>query len=118
MHETDGAPGSLAWAEVEACTLPTADRPLRVADFDAVFTSFLSRVEHPSPTHGRLVMTAGDGVADRVRRLAEAESACCSFFTFTVTSRRGEVVLDVKVPRAYADVLTGLVARAASALGA
>jgi len=117
MQPTDGAPGSLAWAEVEACTLPTADRPLRVADFDALFAAHLVRVERPTRTRARLVMAAGEGVADRVRRLAEAESSCCSFFVFTVTARHDEVTLGVTVPAAYADVLAGLVSRAASALG-
>jgi hypothetical protein len=117
VHATDGAPGSLAWAEVEACTLPTADRPLRVADFDALFAAHLRRVERPSPTRARLVLAGSAGVAERVRRLAEAESACCSFFRFTVTEGDGEVVLGVAVPTAYADVLAGLVSRAAAALG-
>ena len=117
MHPTDGAPGRLAWAEVEACTLPSADRPLRVADFDALFAAHLRRVERPAATEARLVMAGGAGVADRVQRLADAESACCSFFDFTVAERRGEVTLGVVVPAAYADVLAGLVSRAASALG-
>ena len=117
MHPTDGAPGTLAWAEVAECTLPTADRPLRVADFDALFTAHLRRVERSTPTRARLVMAGDDGVADRVRRLAAAEASCCSFFTFTVTARPESVVLDVAVPRAYADVLAGLVARATSVLG-
>ena len=117
MHATDGAPGSLAWAEVEACTLPSADRPLRVADFDALFAAHLLRVERPAVTAARLVLAGGAGVADRVQRLADSESSCCTFFDFTVTSRHGEVVLDVAVPAAYSDVLAGLVSRAAAALG-
>ena len=117
MHPTDGAPGSLAWAEVAACTLPSVDRPLRVADFDALFAAHLVRAErtrsHRRPAgHGRW-----PGVADRVQRLADAESSCCSFFDFTVSDDGDEVVLDVSVPSTYADVLAGLVSRAAAALG-
>ena len=117
MHPTDGAPGNLAWAEVQACTLPSVDRPLRVADFDALFAAHLVRAERTGPTAARLVMAGGPGVADRVQRLADAESSCCSFFDFTVSDAGGEVVLGVSVPQTYADVLAGLVARAASALG-
>jgi hypothetical protein len=117
VHPTDGAPGTLAWAEVQACTLPSADRPLRVADFDALFAAHLRRVERPTATRARLVMAPGDGVAARVRRLADAESSCCSFFDFRVTEHADRVDLDVRVPAAYADVLAGLVSRAASALG-
>ena len=117
MHPTDGAPGSLAWAEVAACTLPSADRPLRVADFDALFAAHLVRAERTDLTAARLVMAGGPGVADRVQRLADAESSCCAFFDFTVADEGDEVVLGVRVPPTYADVLAGLVARAASALG-
>lgn len=117
MHPTDGAPGSLAWAEVEACTLPSADRPLRVADFDALFAAHLREVVRPTTTRARLVMAGGDDVADRVRRLAAAESTCCTFYSFTVTERPDAVDLDITVPEAYADVLAGLTARAAAALG-
>ena len=117
MHLTDGAPGGLAWSEIEACTLPTADCPLRVADFDALFAAHLRRVERPAATEASLVMVGGPDLVDRVQRLADSESSCCAFFDFTVTERRDEVVLDVVVPPAYADVLAGLVSRAASALG-
>ncbi len=117
MHPTDGAPGSLAWAEVEACTLPSVDRPLRVADFDALFAAHLVRAERTEPTTARLVMAGGPGVADRVQRLADAESSCCSFFHFTVADRGDEVVLGISVPTMYTDVLAGLVSRAAAALG-
>jgi hypothetical protein len=117
VHATDGAPGSLAWAEVAACTLPSADRPLRVADFDALCAAYLVRAERTRPTAARLVMAGGPGVADRVQRLADAESSCCAFFDFAVSDDGDEVVLDVSVPPTYADVLAGLVSRAASALG-
>lgn len=52
------APGTgLAWADVEACTLPTADRPLRVAEFDDLFTTSLRSIDQPSDTYAHLVLT-------------------------------------------------------------
>jgi hypothetical protein len=52
---------------------------------------------------------------DRVQRLADAETACCSFFTFTLTPLTPDptgdggattvVALDVEVPATRADVL-------------
>jgi hypothetical protein len=57
-----------------------------------------------------------------VQRLADAETSCCSFFTFTLTAppagSQATLVLDVEVPAAHADVLAGLVARAERARGA
>jgi hypothetical protein len=57
-----------------------------------------------------------------VQRLAAAETACCSFFTFTVTSLAGDdqgiLALDIEVPTARADVLAALVDRAERSRGA
>lgn len=33
----------LAWVDVQACTLPTVERPLRLAEFDAVLPTIWSR---------------------------------------------------------------------------
>src|SRR4051794_36456140 len=113
----------LGWADVDACTLPTAERPLRVGDFDELFAGSLLRVERPSDERAVLVLAGGEGLAQRVQDLADAESACCSFFTFTVSSRLvggapPVVVLDIAVPPTYAAVLTGLVQRAGRAAAA
>jgi hypothetical protein len=35
----DNPDTGLGWADVEACAIPTADRPLRVAVFDDLFTT-------------------------------------------------------------------------------
>lgn len=117
MHPTDGAPLGLAWAETAACTVPTADRPLRVAGVDARFAAHLRGVERPAATEARPVMVGGPDVADRVQRLADAESSCCVFLDGIVTERRDEVVPAVAVPPAYTDVPTGPDSRAASSLG-
>ena len=120
-----GAPDPTAgWVPVDACTLPTEDRPLRVAEFDHLFSTAQQRqVQPPAPgePRGRLVL-AGDGtLPDRVQQLADAETACCSFFTFTVTpldpdgaglSGGSVVALDIEVAAARADVLAALVQRA------
>jgi hypothetical protein len=96
-----------------ACTLPTAERPLRLAEFDELFATGVRRV---SVTYARLYLTGPAGLAARVRDLAARETACCSFFTFTTVpepAAEGEaVVLGVEVPAAHADVLASLVQRA------
>jgi hypothetical protein len=113
------------WAAVDACTLPTADQPLRVAEFDDLFATALRAIEHSgTPGRVRLVLAGGDDLAEQVQRLADAETACCSFFTFTLmplaavdidTADSTALALDIEVPVARADVLAALVHRAEQA---
>jgi hypothetical protein len=102
----------------EACTLPTAERPLRLAEFDDLFATAVRRVDPVSATLARLHLTGPAGLADRVRDLAARETECCSFFTFATTSEPaadGEaVILDIQVPAAYRDVLESLTQRASA----
>lgn len=107
------------WTDVESCTLPTADRPLRLREFDELFTTALQSVERRGETRARMHLAGGADLAERTQRLVEAETSCCSFFGFVMAAEgEGRVVLDVEVPTAYADVLSGLVSRAQSAGGA
>jgi len=100
----------------EACTLPTAERPVRLAEFDDLFATAVRRVDPVSAAHTRLHLTGPAGLAAWVRDLTARESECCSFFTFTTTAQPatdGEaVVLDIEVPAAHADVLESLTERA------
>jgi hypothetical protein len=97
----------------DACTLPTAERPLRSAEFDDLFTTAVRQVDRLDATHARLHLTGPPGLAARVRDLAARETECCSFFRFTTTRQdAGDVLLDIEVPAAHADVLASLVRRA------
>lgn len=102
----------------DACTLPTAERPLRLAEFDDLFATAVRRVDSIGTTHARLHLTGPAGLAARVRDLAARETECCSFFTFTTTGEPaadGEaVILDIEVPDAYAGVLASLAQRASA----
>jgi hypothetical protein len=121
-------PANADWVAVDACTLPTADQPLRVAEFDDLLTTALRAIERPEvSSRARLVLAGGDDLADRVQRLADAETACCSFFTFTLSplttgeadAAEGTVLaLDIEVPVTRADVLAALIRRAERARGA
>lgn len=117
------------WVPVDACTLPTADRPLRVAEFDDLFASALHEVQPPAPgaPQTRLILTGDADLPARVQRLVAAETSCCSFFTFTVTNLGPEagsaagqarIALGISVPPARADVLAALVGRAAAQVAA
>ncbi|MEU4219369.1 hypothetical protein [Actinoplanes sp. NPDC026623] len=104
----------------EACTLPTAERPVRLAEFGDLFATAVHRVDPVDATRARLHLTGAAGLAARVRDLAARETECCSFFTLTTTTAQatdGEaVVLDIEVPPAHAGVLASLTRRAAAGL--
>lgn len=107
----------VAWAP-GACTLPTADRPVRSAEFDAVFGQGLQRVSRLSDRHGQWEFAADADRADRISDLLRRETDCCSFFTFTVTrDTPGLAIVDVAVPAACTAVLDALNQRAARQAG-
>jgi len=95
----------------EACTLPTAEQPLRRAEFDALFARAVRRGDRVSATHLRFTLAGEAGLEATVRDLAARENECCTFFSFTIGSTGpGEVQLDVEVPAAHVDVLDALAA--------
>jgi hypothetical protein len=97
----------------EACTLPTVERPLRLAEFDDLFTG-VQHVERVDVTRLRLILTGAAGLDVTVRDLAERENQCCSFFDFTVTEEGpGRVLFDIALPHVRVDVLDALATRAA-----
>ncbi|MEV0650737.1 hypothetical protein AB0I28_36335 [Phytomonospora sp. NPDC050363] len=104
----------LDWAP-EACTLPTAEQPLRLAEFDGLFAAHLDSAELPAPTRAVLVLAGAGGLEAKVRDLAGRESSCCSFFAFTVTPTKAGVELGIEVPAAHEGVLAALVTRAEAA---
>ncbi|MGW8765087.1 hypothetical protein ACWGN5_21545 [Streptomyces sp. NPDC055815] len=98
-----------------SCTLPTEERPLRVAEWDALWAERLTSLSRPEPLHLRLDLAGGDGVEDRVRDLVERESGCCAFFAFTTTPGADVIRLDISVDPAHKAVLDALVARTGAA---
>ena len=98
------------WAP-DACTLPTEERPLRVAEFDDLF-AFVVRAERREPR--RLDVVLRRLVEAPARDLARRESECCSFFTFDFEPAGNDVVMHIAVPPEHVAVLDALQARVAS----
>jgi hypothetical protein len=98
----------------DACTLPTADRPLRRAEFDDLFAHGVTWQERPDATHLVLGLRPEPAVAGQVADLVVRETDCCSFFTFALTVHGSRLRLEVTVPETYVDVLDGLAARVAA----
>ena len=109
----------------ETCTLPTAERPTRIAEWDSVFRELVT-AKRLDAEHGRLVFRPAPGLEDRVRDLSRRETECCTFFDFLLSpvhdgpfaeldgaAGRHTLVLDVAVPRARADMLDAFVQWAA-----
>jgi hypothetical protein len=102
----------------QACTLPTVERPLRRAEFDALFAASVRGVEPMEPGRLRLELEATPQVAGQVAELVARETGCCSFFTFTLIVTGGKLRLEVTVPAAHVEVLDALTARVGAVAGA
>jgi len=113
---TDALEPETAWAP-SSCTLPSADRPLRVAEFDELFARSLRALDRRDPTGLRLELTPSPEVAALAADLVVRETGCCSFFTFALVATGGELRLEITVPESHAVVLDTLAARAATAAG-
>ncbi|WP_197275076.1 hypothetical protein [Luteipulveratus halotolerans] len=116
MSERRRVMSQVDWAPADACTLPSADRPLRVGEFAVLFAQHLAGVDELEPTHAVIHLDGDGSLADEVRDLADRETSCCSFFAFDVRrAPSGEVLLDITVPPERADVLAGMVNQARTA---
>jgi hypothetical protein len=94
----------------EACTLPTAEQPLRVAEFDALFAEHLKDATRVNPT--TLDLTLAAEARATAADLTARETECCSFFHFELTPLDNDQLrLRVGVPRAHVGVLDALSAR-------
>ncbi|WP_405133003.1 hypothetical protein [Nocardia sp. NBC_01388] len=99
----------------DSCTLPTAQQPIRVAEFDQFLASAVQRIERPTPT--RLDLKLEPGSETIGRGLAARETQCCSFFTFTFEPVTGGSLMHIDVPLAHVEVLDALQNQAGTAAG-
>jgi len=99
----------------EACTLPSAERPLRLAEFDDLFAVALRAQQRLSPT--RLRWRLDPAAEQTARDLTSREAECCSFFSFTFSPVDGAVHLDVALPETHTRILDALARRAAARAG-
>ena len=101
-----------------ACTLPTAEQPLRLAAFDVLFTDHTQGVQRKTSTRLVLTLTGAPQVAAIAANLAARETGCCSFFTFDLRISDGTVTLTIGASEAYVDVVAALADRAEALAGA
>ena len=96
---------------LEGCTLPVAERPLRLAEFDDLFSRWVRRVDRDDD-EVRLHLSGPAGLAAEVRYLTARESTCCSFFAFTLEDGDEDLLLRISVPPERREILTALADRA------
>ena len=107
---------SPTWVPVDTCTLPTAEQPLRVAEFDTLFAETLTSVEQTGPTSARFSLNGSALLVAHAQDLADRETRCCSFFDFTVIPTGAHTVaMDITVPNERREILGALVQRAREA---
>ncbi len=95
----------------DACTLPTAARPLRLAEFDALFATSaraVTRDEHGVSIH----LVGSAALRGQVEDLVSREQQCCSFFSFAVEGGDDVLTLAISVPEQRRDILDALADRA------
>jgi hypothetical protein len=96
------------WAP-EACTLPTAEQPFRVAEFDTLFGEHLKSVTRIDPTTLDLSLAAEAHAT--TADLTARETECCSFFHFELTPNDDQLSVRITVPTAHVAVLDALSTR-------
>lgn len=100
-----------AWVP-NSCNLPTVEQPLRVAEFDDLVRTAVTKVERTSATQLRLSLAAKPEIAAAAPALAARESRCCGFCTFTLVIARLDIHLTIGVEAGQTDVLGALGRRA------
>lgn len=94
------------------CTLPTAEQPVRLAEFDELLTDAARSMERPAADRLRIHLPSNPDTIAAVANFATRESTCCSFFTFTLTTSAGSATLDIAVTATRTDVLDAIATRA------
>lgn len=89
----------------EACTLPTVERPFRIAEFADLFAA----ADPVRESATRVTVMLPLESLELARDLAARETECCSFFTFTTVPKGDRTAMTIEVPAQYADVLTAMI---------
>lgn len=100
----------------DACTLPTTEQPLRLAEFDAFFCAHVDQVRRDD---GQVVLslTGGAEATSTAAGLAAREAECCSFFVFDLRIADDALSLTVSTRPGHAGVLAALADRAETLAG-
>ena len=101
----------------DACTLPTAERPLRIAEWDAFFATAVTGAGRSASQQATFRLRPDAAVAAQGADLVVRETQCCSFFTFGLIASGGGLELTVTVPPAQTPVLDAILDQALAVAG-
>jgi hypothetical protein len=99
------------WCAPDACSLPVADQPGRVGEWDLLFQKAVREIE-TVPGGVRFELDPSRVKVAAVEDLADRESRCCAFFTFRVSVASDALALSVDADPEHAEVVEALAARA------
>jgi hypothetical protein len=105
------------------CTLPTSAQPLRLIEFDELFRRQTDPPRRVQPHQVEFTFATAEGLYDQVSDLVARESACCSFFDFSIMEQsqgaadQSRLVFRVGVPARHGAVLEALTDRAVAVMG-
>jgi hypothetical protein len=104
------------------CTLPAADQPMRLMEFDELLRRQVAPPHRIGPHRAEFRFGGADGLHAKVSDLLARELECCSFFDFMIDQRaehpinEDQLLVQVGVPASRADVLDALLNRALAAI--
>ena len=105
------------------CTLPVAAQPFRLMEFARALPQPDQTAAHDRrPSASSSPVANANGLYAQVSDLVARETACCSFFEFTINQHAQDatdldhLVLRVAVPASHADVLEALTDPALAAM--
>lgn len=105
---------TMSWVP-QSCTLPTAEQPLRVVEFDALFAAAVRPADRIGAAELRVHLPPGEHIVETARDLIARETACCSFFAFDLRPSVHGTELRVRVPESHSAVLDAMQRRADAA---
>jgi hypothetical protein len=109
------------WIVEDFCTLPVAAQPFRLMEFEELFRSQTRPPRRIDAHHVEFTFPNANDLYAHVSDLVARESACCSFFEFTInedaSADQDHLVLRIGVPANRDEVLEALTERAHAAIG-
>jgi hypothetical protein len=109
------------WITEDFCTLPVAAQPFRVMEFDELFHSQIRPPRRIDAHRVEFTFANANDLHAHVSDLVARETACCSFFEFTINegalADQDHLILRIGVPASRDEVLEALTERAHAAMG-
>ena len=90
-----------------ACTLSASDARSQLSEWQGILSHSVDNSERVSPNRLQLRFSA-DADIESVINLAQRESACCTFFSFSIEIATDHLLLIIEVPNEAVQILDQL----------